>query len=471
MSISQISIEQHEKESKRLKKFLIYCLIASSLVHIIGIISLPYLFKRKEFVEADEPIEIIIVDEPEEEKKTITTPEPSIKPEEISPVKEPQAVAQIPQDTQTKLREIPLIQPEIKNPKPASKPSIDLPFFKPEITNTKPVSKPSIDLPFFKPKITNPKPASKPNLQSPDIKSDIKEETPKNIENTLAASPKKPVSEPSKPDTPISTNRITDNSNSLKPVIPRESASKLNPDIDEISPSNENPGFIASNQGNRRVEKPINSKPLDEGSGNSSESPTVIANNRNSSSIINDENNDSPLNSNPGFIASNQGNSRVEKPINSKSLDEGSGNSSESPTVIANNRNNSSIINDENNDSPLNSNSGFIASNQGNRRVEKPASKLTPKPSKSGDKCISNTRTCDLPKAKSYIKRNFDGKERTVIITITYNENGTVINVQINPSTGNSNYDKALRKDARRLRFSPGKSGILTFRFKIEERR
>ena len=406
MSISQISIEQHEKESKRLKKFLIYCLIASSLVHIIGIISLPYLFKRKEFVEADEPIEIIIVDEPEEEKKPITTPEPSIKPEEISPVKEPQAVAQIPQDTQTKLREIPLIQPEIKNPKPASKPSIDLPFFKPEITNTKPVSKPSIDLPFFKPKITNPKPASKPNLQSPDIKSDIKEETPKNIENTLAALPKKP-------DTPISTNRITDNSNSLKPVIPRESASKLNPDIDEISPSNENPGFIASNQGNRRVEKPINSK----------------------------------------------------------SLDEGSGNSSESPTVIANNRNNSSIINDENNDSPLNSNSGFIASNQGNRRVEKPASKLTPKPSKSGDKCISNTRTCDLPKAKSYIKRNFDGKERTVIITITYNENGTVINVQINPSTGNSNYDKALRKDARRLRFSPGKSGILTFRFKIEERR
>ena len=391
MSIPEICIEQHEKESKRLKKSLIYCFIISSLAHIVGLILLPYVFKEKELVKADEPIEIIIVDEPEEEK--IPTPKLSVKPEKISPLKQSQPVTQTPQDTQTTLRETSVTNPEITNPQPVAKPSIDLPVFKPEIKN--------------------PQPVSKPKLESPDIKPDIKVETPKNIENTLSASPKQPVSEPSKPDTPISTNRITDNSNSLKPVIPRESASKLNPDIDEISPSNENPGFIASNQGNRRVEKPINSKPLDEGSGNSSESPTVIANNRNSSSIINDENNDSPLNSN----------------------------------------------------------SGFIASNQGNRRVEKPASKLTPKPSKSGDKCISNTRTCDLPKAKSYIKRNFDGKERTVIITITYNENGTVINVQINPSTGNSNYDKALRKDARRLRFSPGKSGILTFRFKIEERR
>ena len=351
MSISQICIEQHKKESKRLKKFLIYCFIASGLAHIIGIISLPYLFKRQEFVEADEPIEIILVDEPEEEKKPIPTPEKSIKPEENSPVKQPQAVAQNPQETQTTLREIPLIQPERKNPEAVSKPSIDLPIFKPEITNTKPVFK--------------------PNLESPDIQSDIKEETPKNIQNTLEASPKKPVLEPSKPDTPIATNRITDNINRFQPVIPRESPSKLNPDTDETSPSNSNPGSIASNQGNRSLEKPINSEPLEEDSDNN-ENSTTIADNRNNSGIVNSENNSLAINSNPGSIAINQRNRTVEKPINSKPLDEGFGNSSETPRIVADNRNNSGIVNSENNSSAINSNPGSIASNQGNRTVEKP---------------------------------------------------------------------------------------------------
>ncbi|MEO1432475.1 MAG: hypothetical protein AAFV71_26070, partial [Cyanobacteria bacterium J06633_8] len=279
MSISQICIEQHKKESTRLKKFLIYCFIASGLAHIIIVIMfLPYLFKRQELVEADGAIEIILIDEPEEEKKPIPTPKKSIKPERNSPLKQPQAVAQIPQDTQTILREIPLIQPEIKNPQPLRKPSIDLPIFKPEIRN--------------------PKPVFQTNLESPDIKSEIKEQTSKKIEDKQTELPEKRVAETSKPDTQISTSRITDNSNRFKP-IPRESPSKLNPDTDETSPPSSNPSSIANNRGNRTLEKPINSKPLDESFADNNETPTVIADNRNSSGIFNSENNDSPLNSNP----------------------------------------------------------------------------------------------------------------------------------------------------------------------------
>ncbi|MEM9927190.1 MAG: energy transducer TonB, partial [Cyanobacteria bacterium P01_D01_bin.50] len=230
-----------------------------------------------------------------------------------------------------------------------------------------------------------------------------------------------------------------------------------------------NPGSIASNQGNRTVEKPINSKPLDEGSGNSSGNSTVIANNRNNSSIFNDENNNSAINSNPGSIASNQGNRTVEKPINSKPLDEGFGNSNGNSTAIADrgNTNSGSISDKDNQGSPGLSNPGSIGNNTENRTVSKPAPNSSQESIKSGDKCNSNIRNCDLPKARSYIKRNFDGKERTVRITVTYNQNGRVTNVQINPSTGNSNYDRMIRRDARRLRFPKGKSGTLRFNFNI----
>ena len=89
-----------------------------------------------------------------------------------------------------------------------------------------------------------------------------------------------------------------------------------------------------------------------------------------------------------------------------------------------------------------------------------------PKPKKSRSKCISN---CNLPNATSYIKNNFDGIERTVRIAVTYDNKGKVNDVQINPTTGNSDYDRVIREDAFKLRFSKGKSGTLTYRFRIVE--
>ena len=73
MSISQICIEQHEKESRKLKELLKYSFAASILAHIIVIISLPYLYIGKEIVETEEttePIEIIVEEKLEEEPPT-----------------------------------------------------------------------------------------------------------------------------------------------------------------------------------------------------------------------------------------------------------------------------------------------------------------------------------------------------------------------------------------------------------------
>ena len=90
--------------------------------------------------------------------------------------------------------------------------------------------------------------------------------------------------------------------------------------------------------------------------------------------------------------------------------------------------------------------------------------KPKPKPVQSAAKCISN---CSLRNAISYIKRNFDGRERTVRITVTYDNNGRVTDVQINPSTGNSSYDRVIIRDASRLRFSPGKAGTQIINLRI----
>ena len=102
-------------------------------------------------------------------------------------------------------------------------------------------------------------------------------------------------------------------------------------------------------------------------------------------------------------------------------------------------------------------------------QTEKPpveTSLSSAKPKQDKGICISN---CSLPNATFYIRKNFDGKERTVNITVTYSRKGKVTDVQINPSTGNSNYDSIIREDAIKLRFSPGKSRTVRIRLNIVE--
>lgn len=364
MSISQICIEQHEKESKAVKKFLVYCFAASILTHILGIISLPYLFKEKEFVEADEPIEIVVIDELEEEK--LPTPEPIVKPEEIPLPEQPQPVPQISQDTQTTLIE------------PPEQATIESPDIEPERQTIEPVVKPpekSLDI-------------------KPEIEKEVESE---NKENTPTESPEKPIEEPSKPEKEIPTDKIADNTDNSPPVMSGDSPSELKSPSEDTSANSENSDSTGNNQENNNLKTPINSKPINEGSGSSSENPKVIPDRGNTNS------------------GSTENSPRRKRII---------------------------------------------------RKPKPPEPKPKPKPTAGGGKCIRN---CGLPNANSYIKRNFDGRERTVSIIVTFNDKGKVTNVQISPSTGNSSYDRVLRRDARRLRFSKGKAGTQTYRFNIVE--
>ncbi len=359
MRYQLLRIEEREKESKALKKILIYCFVASSLTHIAGIIFLTHLFKQKEFVEADEPIEIIVIDKPKD--KISPTPQLSVKPQAVSQV--------LFQDAKTRL-----IQPNTQL-------TIDFPAVGIEINTIKPLRKLTPKPPFY----------------SPERITKIKSQ---NRKNTRIESLKKPTSKPSKRKELIPTDSIATNNNDSVSVTSSESSSRLNTDNDEASPANSNTAYIRNNQENPTLEKPINSKPLAESDSNNS---------NNYGSISNNKDNDLPANSNPDSIGNNQGNPTLEK-------------------------------------------------------LSPPTVKPKPKPAKGGGKCIKN---CGLPKANSYIRRNFDHKERTVRITVTFNENGKVTNIQINPSTGNGSYDRVIRREASRLLFSQGKSGILTFRFNI----
>ncbi|MGB7442235.1 MAG: TonB family protein [Coleofasciculaceae cyanobacterium] len=88
MSISSFCIEQREREQEALKKFLTFSLAGSCVLHIAIILNGNWLFPEP--VIAEEPIELIIVEEAEpeveepKEEKLTKTPEP--KP---SPVKTP----------------------------------------------------------------------------------------------------------------------------------------------------------------------------------------------------------------------------------------------------------------------------------------------------------------------------------------------------------------------------------------------
>ena len=58
-------------------------------------------------------------------------------------------------------------------------------------------------------------------------------------------------------------------------------------------------------------------------------------------------------------------------------------------------------------------------------------------------------------RAQRYIKRNFDGIERTPQVQYIIAPDGKVIDAKILVSSGNAKYDRLIRKDALSQKFSP----------------
>ncbi|AFZ17523.1 TonB family protein [Allocoleopsis franciscana] len=79
MSISNFCIEQREREQQALKKFLVYSLAGSAVFHVAAAFGVSWLWQSQPEL-ADDPIEVILVENPDTEEKPLTdTPKPEPK--------------------------------------------------------------------------------------------------------------------------------------------------------------------------------------------------------------------------------------------------------------------------------------------------------------------------------------------------------------------------------------------------------
>ncbi|MFP5270450.1 TonB family protein [Coleofasciculus sp.] len=123
MSISSFCIEQHKKEQETLKKFLVYSFAGSAVLHIVLALGISLAWETRPEL-AEDPIEIILVEEPEvpkaEEQPLKETPKPKPKPKAVETPTPPQPTkTQIPEPIKPQQRAEALPQKPVKQPVPA----------------------------------------------------------------------------------------------------------------------------------------------------------------------------------------------------------------------------------------------------------------------------------------------------------------------------------------------------------------
>ncbi|MEQ8755461.1 MAG: TonB family protein [Coleofasciculus sp. G1-WW12-02] len=123
MSISSFCIEQHKKEQETLKKFLVYSFAGSAVLHIVLALGISLAWETRPEL-AEDPIEIILVEEPEvpkaEEQPLKETPKPKPTPKAVETPTPPQPTkTQIPEPIKPQQRAEALPQKPVKQPVPA----------------------------------------------------------------------------------------------------------------------------------------------------------------------------------------------------------------------------------------------------------------------------------------------------------------------------------------------------------------
>ncbi len=165
MSISSFCIEQREKENEALKKLLLYSLMVSGVVHI-GIFFGLNLIPPEEKI-ADEPIEIILLEEPE----VIPEPEVPEPPDDLEPEPEP---------VETKIQETVRV-PLPPNIEPEPEPQVSEPEPIPQPQTRVNIPKPSPVIPS--PVETEPEPIARNEEITPSITEPV-ESTPTDNNNS-----------------------------------------------------------------------------------------------------------------------------------------------------------------------------------------------------------------------------------------------------------------------------------------------
>ena len=166
MSASKFCIQQRQREQRRIKKLLIFGFVGSAMLHAV----LAYALPRWSFdsqIEAEKPMELILVDKP----KPKVEPEPVVEPEPEPVVEpEPEPVVEPEPEPVVEPEPEPVVEPE---PEPVVKPEPE-PVVEPEPEPVvKPEPKKVLTTPTPAPvENTAPAPSSnnKPTESNPDKK-------------------------------------------------------------------------------------------------------------------------------------------------------------------------------------------------------------------------------------------------------------------------------------------------------------
>ncbi|NER27479.1 MAG: TonB family protein [Symploca sp. SIO1C4] len=415
MSISSFCIEQRELEQEALKKFLAISLVGSAVLHVALAFSINWLAKEPEFV--NEPIEIILVEEPEpppaqpKEEKLESPPIP-----EPPPVKPPQIQELI----ETKIAEAP--QPLPPTPVTPQKPVAPKP---PPV-----VSKPIETSRQPQPKIKTP--------NQPDFTPN--ETAPISPPKAIAANQSVP-SRPNHNSQPLST--PSDVERKLSQSLNSSTNSPVTPSTD-ISPTA--PGEVAVNQ-SAPPRPNHNSQPLS--------TPSDVE--RKLSQSLNSSTNSSVTQSTdasptaPGEVAVNR--SVPTKPaMASSSLAPSSADSRQFSDFSGSDSSSVSPGGSEEQGSPT-SPGEVVAAGSAPAKPE----------IREGGGGLLCVRRCN-PKYPS----SLNGEEGTTIVRVVVDQNGNVVETEVARNSGNSQVDQEALTAAKKMRFSaPAGGGLVAVRVNI----
>ncbi|MEQ8963434.1 MAG: hypothetical protein RLP02_36940, partial [Coleofasciculus sp. C2-GNP5-27] len=234
MSLSSFCIEQHKKEQEALKKFLIYSFAGSAVLHIVLALGVSWAWETRPEL-AEEPIEIILVEEPEvpkpEEQPLKETPKPKPKAVETPTPPQPQKT-QIPEPIKPQQRAEALPQQPIQRPVPAIPATPQKPVTPPAPTSVEPPTEPTKER---SPVVTPPsEPVREPSEPTP-----LSPPEPVAINNS-------PPPRPENNSQPLQTDSDVENIRErLSEPTTTESAASPNDDASEADPTS--PGEVATN--------------------------------------------------------------------------------------------------------------------------------------------------------------------------------------------------------------------------------
>ncbi|MFW5663979.1 MAG: TonB family protein [Coleofasciculus sp.] len=234
MSISSFCIEQHKKEQEALKKFLIYSFAGSAVLHIVLVLGISWAWETRPEL-AEDPIEIILVEEPEvpEPEEQLLTETPKPKPKAVETPTPPQPTkTPIPEPIKPQQRAEALPQKPVQQSVPAIPATPQKPVTPPAPTSVEPPTEPTRER---RPVVTPP---SEP-VREPSDPAPLSPPEPVAINNSA---PPRPDSNSQPLETDSDVGQLRER---LREPTTTESAAPPNDDTSDANPTS--PGAVATN--------------------------------------------------------------------------------------------------------------------------------------------------------------------------------------------------------------------------------